>query len=71
MGKKVFLGFLLFLIILLILFNQNIPAFIYNEMEYKIRTKYYEVERVREAINIMIGIRGGLTEYLITDQKKS
>lgn len=69
--KKLVLFLVLLLFLFILIFNKNIPAFIYNELEWQARLRYLMAERTKEAMNFMIGARGGLPEYLVSDQKRA
>lgn len=62
---------LFFVLVLIAFFNQNISAFIYNELEFQIRARYRVVEQARDAIPVMIGIQYNLSDALVSDQKRN
>ena len=73
---KVLKLFLLLLAILIVgpvvVFNKQIPAFIYNELEWQERARFLLAEEIGNQIDYLIGIRTGtVSEVLVPDQEKA
>jgi hypothetical protein len=61
---------LILLAIILFLFGSQLPAFIYNELEWRGRVDYRLIENFRVKIDYLIGIRTGETDVLASDEEK-
>lgn len=75
LNVKTFLVKILFTILVLltlsvVILNQQIPAFIYNEIELWQRADYIFTEEARDKVNYLIDIRNGETDVLASDQDK-
>lgn len=66
---KLLLIILIFFFLFIIIFNQNIPAFIYNEMEWYQRGDYYFAEQTKGYYNELISIRKGQSHYILNDNE--
>lgn len=68
--KKILLGLAVLIVALVVVFNQNIPAFVYNEFEWRARAHYLLTEEVRNQIDYLIAIRTGEESAFVSDQEK-
>lgn len=68
--KYFLLALAILIITLIVVFNQNISAFVYNELEWRARAHYLLAEEVRADVDYLIDIRTGKETPLISDQAK-
>jgi len=69
---KLLIKFLLIIFVLAILiFNRQIPAFIYNECEFMVRANHVFAEMAFNAAEKMINMRTGNSDVLVSDQDKA
>lgn len=68
--KKILLALAILIVALVVIFNQNIPAFIYNELEWRARAHYLLAEEVRNQVEYLIAIRTGRESAFVSDQEK-
>ena len=68
--KYFLLALAILILVPIIIFNQNIPAFVYNELEWRARAHYLLAEEVRADVDYLIDIRTGKETPLISDQAK-
>ena len=68
--KKILLALAILILTPIIIFNQNIPAFIYNELEWRARANYLLAEQFSNDVEYLIGIRTGKEEVFISDEAK-
>jgi len=68
--KHILLALGILAVSLIIIFNQQIPAFIYNELEWRARAHYLLAEEVRNQVEYLIAIRTGKESAFISDETK-
>lgn len=68
--KRILLALAILIVATVVIFNQNIPAFIYNELEWRARANYLLSEQIRSDVDFLIAIRTGKEEVFISDQVK-
>jgi len=68
--KIFFLSLLGLLVLTIIIFNKNIPAFIYNEFESNERFYYVIGEQTMDAVYQLIDIRTGKSDVFVSDQDR-
>ena len=59
------------LILVILIFNRQIPAFIYNEYEFMVRANYRLAEMFFNKAEEMIDLRTGRSDELVSDQEKA
>ena len=62
---------LIFLVLFILIFNRQIPAFIYNEYEFMVRANYRLAEMFFNQAEEMIDLRTGRSDELVSDQEKT
>jgi len=62
---------LIFLVLFILIFNRQIPAFIYNEHEFMIRANHVLAEMFFNGAEKMIDMRTGRSDELVSDQEKT
>lgn len=68
--KKILLALAVLVVAIIVIFNQNISAFVYNELEWRARAHYLLAEEVQNQVEYLIGIRTGKESAFISDQEK-
>jgi len=68
--KIFFLSLLGLPVLIIIIFNKNIPAFIYNEFEWREKICYLAIEEVMTDISQLVDIRTGKSDLFLSDQDK-
>jgi len=69
--SRIFLVLVGLLLMIIVVFNQQIPAFIYNEYEFMVRANYRLAEMFFNKAEEMIDMRTGRSDELVSDQEKT